>query len=50
MMTGISEIRLREIAVNEQAGNAIIEVAEKKMADELCKLDGEVLLGHTLRF
>lgn len=44
------EITFRSIFLNTEQNSGIIECMEKEMTDMLIKLDGENLLGHTLRF
>ncbi len=44
------DLGIKEIAINQIAGYAVIEVADKVMTQYIEKLDGEDLLGHTIRF
>lgn len=44
------DILFRSIFLNTEQNSGIIECMEKDMTDLLIKLDGETLLGHTLRF
>ena len=44
------DITFRSIFLNTEQNSGVIEWMEKEMTDMLIKLDGESLLGHTLRF
>jgi len=44
------DLGFREIAINSTAGNAIIEFSDKVITEFIESLDGEKLLGQTIRF
>lgn len=44
------DIGIREIAINAQAGNAIIEFFDKLVTEFVETFDGEKMLGQTVRF
>lgn len=44
------EVTFRSIFLNTEQNSGVVECMDKEMTDMVIKLDGEVLLGHTLRF
>ena len=44
------DLGVREISINSQAGNAVIEFTDKVITEFIESLDGEKLLGHSIRF